>query len=62
MLEWQKLAWLAVFGAAGTLACCRLDSAAQRWFGVMPYDVRTGIGLNRQSDDYFIGTGFAVRY
>lgn len=26
------------------------------------YDIRAGIGLNRQSDDYFIGTGFGVRY
>lgn len=26
------------------------------------YDVRAGVGLNRHSDDYFIGTGFAVRY
>lgn len=26
------------------------------------YDIRAGVGLNRQSDDYFIGTGFAVRY
>lgn len=26
------------------------------------YDVRAGVGLNRYSDDYFIGTGFAVRY
>jgi hypothetical protein len=26
------------------------------------YDVRAGVGLNRHSDDYFLGTGFAVRY
>ena len=26
------------------------------------YDVRAGVGLNRHSDDYFVGTGFAVRY
>jgi hypothetical protein len=26
------------------------------------FDVRAGVGLNRQSDDFFAGTGFAVRY
>ncbi|VTU01467.1 Uncharacterized protein OS=Blastopirellula marina DSM 3645 GN=DSM3645_16740 PE=4 SV=1: Phenol_MetA_deg [Gemmataceae bacterium] len=26
------------------------------------FDVRAGVGLNRQSDDYFAGTGFAIRY
>jgi hypothetical protein len=26
------------------------------------YDIRGGVGLNRHADDYFLGTGFAVRY
>jgi hypothetical protein len=26
------------------------------------YDVRAGVGLNRHADDYFLGTGFVVRY
>lgn len=26
------------------------------------YDIRAGVGLNRNSDDFFVGTGFAVRY
>ena len=26
------------------------------------FDVRTGVGLNRHADDFFAGTGFAVRY
>jgi hypothetical protein len=26
------------------------------------YDVRAGIGLNRHADDYFLGTGFVIRY
>lgn len=25
-------------------------------------DIRAGVGLNRQADDYFVGSGFAVRY
>ena len=25
-------------------------------------DIRAGVGLNRHADDYFIGSGFAVRY
>lgn len=34
MAEWQKLAWLAVLGAAGTLARYWLDGVVQRWFGI----------------------------
>jgi hypothetical protein len=26
------------------------------------YDIRAGVGLNKYSDDFFMGTGFAVRY
>lgn len=26
------------------------------------YDIRAGVGLNKQSDDFFVGSGFAVRY
>lgn len=26
------------------------------------FDIRAGVGLNRQADDFFAGTGFAVRY
>jgi len=26
------------------------------------YDVRAGVGLNRHAEDFFVGTGFAVRY
>lgn len=26
------------------------------------YDIRAGVGLNRQSDDYFVGSGLSVRY
>ncbi|MCE9562381.1 MAG: transporter [Planctomycetes bacterium] len=26
------------------------------------FEIRAGVGLNRQSDDFFAGTGFAVRY
>jgi hypothetical protein len=26
------------------------------------YDIRAGVGLNKRSDDYFMGTGFAFRY
>lgn len=26
------------------------------------YDIRAGLGLNKHSDDFFVGTGFAVRY
>lgn len=26
------------------------------------YDIRAGVGLNKQSDDFFVGTGFAVRF
>lgn len=33
MASWQKLMWLAVLGAAGTLARYWLDGVVQRWFG-----------------------------
>ncbi len=33
MAEWQKLTWLAVLGAAGTLARYWLDGLVQAWFG-----------------------------
>ncbi|MBL8823101.1 MAG: transporter [Planctomycetia bacterium] len=26
------------------------------------YDIRAGVGLNKQSDDFFVGAGFAVRF
>jgi len=26
------------------------------------YDVRAGIGLNNEADDYFVGTGFSIRF
>jgi fluoride exporter len=32
-IEWQRLAWLAVAGAAGTLARYGLDGLVQRWCG-----------------------------
>ncbi len=28
----------------------------------LQFDIRAGVGLNRQADDFFAGTGFAVRY
>lgn len=28
----------------------------------LQFDIRAGVGLNRRADDFFVGTGFAVRY
>lgn len=28
----------------------------------LQFDIRAGVGLNRRADDFFVGSGFAVRY
>jgi hypothetical protein len=59
--------WFAFFPAGavapGTTAQHYLDGGfTYKFTPNLQFDIRAGIGVSRRADDYFVGSGFAVRY
>ena len=63
--RWPVLVLTASLGGFSLLACEPIDDADGGFTFLVnnnfQLDVRAGVGLNEAADDYFVGTGFAVR-